>query len=208
MMRCLYIVIALLGLSCIGIESYYCIVGKLLPIALNGMGARAVFYFSFFTVLSTLALVIGCLLVILKPDYQSGALAVLRVDGVVGIMITGMVYNLVLRHLYQPDLLILKITTECLHVVIPILGVVGWVLFDPHPTLTKRTVCYSFIPPILYVIYIFIRGAITGLYPYPILDVNLIGYVPVMINLLAITGSFILFASMLYLADRYWLIKH
>ncbi|AWM80364.1 hypothetical protein DKL61_08340 [Gammaproteobacteria bacterium ESL0073] len=206
-MKYLYSLIIILALTCIGIESYFCITERLLPFHLEGAFSRAVFYFSFFTVLSTLALSLGCLFVIFKPHYQSSALAVLRIDGVVGVIITGIVYNLVLRGMYQPNLLVLRITTEFLHVVIPVLGVIGWVFFDPHPVLTKRSVINSFIPPIIYLIYTFIRGAITGLYPYPILDINLIGYAQVLINVGAITACFIGFAFLLYWLDNCRLIK-
>lgn len=87
-------------------------------------------YFSFFTVLSTLALSVGCLLVIVKPTSQYNRLAVLRIDGIVGVIITGIVYNLVLRGMYQPHFWVLKITTECLHVLVPILGVIGWIVMS------------------------------------------------------------------------------
>ena len=208
MIKYLYCTIILLTLGCISIETYYCLTGKFVGAVPDGLLQRTIFYYSYFTVLSSLALSVGCLVVLTKPKYQSTIINVLRIDGVVGITITGLVYNIMLRSLYHPNLSILRITTECLHVVIPILGIIGWLFFEPHHKLTKRAMGYAVIPPIIYISYIFLRGVLTGLYPYPILNINLIGYIQVLINIAIITLLFLFFMVLMYIADNRWLVSN
>lgn len=205
MVKYLYSLIILLTIGCIGIETYYCLTGQFTEVVPSGLLSRIIFYYSYFTVLSGLAVSVGCFIVLIKPNYQSTAMYVLRVDGVVGIIITGLVFNIMLRSLYQTNLFILRVTTECLHVVIPILAVIGWLFFERHHKLTRRAMGYAIIPPVIYILYILLRGSITGLYPYPILNVNLIGYMQVTINIAIITIMFLFFMMLMYIADHCWL---
>lgn len=204
MIKHLYCFIILLTIGCIGIETYYCLTGQVPDVIPTGLLPRFVFYYSYFTVLSSLAFSFGSLIVLIKPQYHSTAISVLRVNGVVGIVITGLVYNVMLRSLYHPNNLTLRITTECLHVVIPMLGVIGWLCFEQHHRLTKKAMGYAVIPPIVYIIYIFIRGSLTGFYPYPILNVDLIGYRQVLINIAVMAVMFLFFMMLMYIADNCW----
>jgi hypothetical protein len=42
--------------------------------------------------------------------------------------------------------------------------------------MTWSTTAYAFIWPLLWLVYTFIHGAVTGWYPYPFLDVTTIGF--------------------------------
>lgn len=206
-MKYLNTLIIVLIIVCVGSEFYYVINAPLMAVLPDTIIQRIIFYFSFFTVLSCIVFAFGCFVVMFNANYQSQIITVLRLDGVIGILIAGLVYNLALRSLHHPPTLALKITNECLHVVVPILGAMSWLCFDPHPRINKRSIVYCVIPPILYVFYIYIRGALTGLYPYPILDVNQIGYLYAVINTLIVAITFVVFAMLLYFADRHWLAK-
>lgn len=207
MMKYLYSLIVVLVVFSVSTEAYYCLIAPPSTYLPDGVIARLIFYFSFFTILSSLALGIGCLLTIVNPHYQSQGMTVLRMDGVIGVIITGLVYNISLRAIHHPELLLLKITNECLHVIVPILGVIGWLLFDPRLRIAKRSILYAAIPPIIYVFYTFIKGAITGFYPYPLLDVGQIGYLRAILNTSLVALVFLLFAVLLYFLDNYWLVK-
>lgn len=206
-MKYLYSLIIALVVFSVTTEAYYCIIAPPSDYLPDGVLARLIFYFSFFTILSSLALATGCLLTIIKPYYNSQAMTVLRMDGVIGVIITGLVYNISLRAIHHPELLLLKITNECLHVIVPLLGVVGWLLFDPRRRVTKRSIFYAAIPPLIYVLYTFLRGALTGFYPYPLLNVGQIGYLHATLNTSLVAIVFLLFAVLLYFLDNYWLVK-
>lgn len=51
--------------------------------------------------------------------------------------------------------------------------------------------------PVGYCIYIFVRGELTGLYPYYFIDVSVLGYFPAILNAVAIGFGFVLVATLL-----------
>ena len=63
-----------------------------------------------------------------------------------------------------------------LHSVIPVGYVVYWLLFAPRTGLNWKTAVAWLAYPAVYLVYILARGAVSGLYPYPFVDVNVLGY--------------------------------
>ena len=108
------------------------------------------------------------------PAAQSGARRrvwrVVRVAAVVGITITGVVHWFFLRPLL--DLAGWSyLCDKLLHVVVPLLAVVGWLLFGPRPRVTLGAWLLALIWPAAWLAYTLVRGAVTGFYPYPFLNV-------------------------------------
>lgn len=97
------------------------------------------------------------------------------------ITIVGIVYNVILRSTWQPEGL-QKIADELLHVVIPALFILFWLLFIPIEQLKWKNAFYWLIYPIVYIAYAIIHGAITKFYPYPFVDVNELGYNKALFN--------------------------
>ncbi|WP_162996834.1 Pr6Pr family membrane protein [Mucilaginibacter kameinonensis] len=107
------------------------------------------------------------------------------------ITIVGLVYNLVLRNLWHPTGLS-KLADELLHSVNPVLFVIYWLAYMPKANL-KWTQALSWLWfPLIYSVYIFIRGSISHLYPYPFLDVDKLGIPQVAINSLFMLIAFLL----------------
>ena len=79
-------------------------------------------------------------------------------------------YNLVLRFLWDPQGWQL-VADELLHTVIPLLFLLYWFLFVKRRNLYWKDAFLWLIYPFVYLLYVFFRGAITGLYPYPFIDV-------------------------------------
>jgi hypothetical protein len=69
-----------------------------------------------------------------------------------------------------------------LHYAVPIMVIVGWLIFGPRPRITPLRVLWSLVYPAAWLLGVFIRGAATGWYPYPLLDVGLAGIGPVLVN--------------------------
>ena len=114
---------------------------------------------------------------------------------------TGIVHWFLLRPLL--DLEGLRYLTDVLlHVVVPILAVLGWLLFGPRPRVTLRIIRLSLVWPITWVIVTFAIGAVTGWYPYLFLDVGVRGVPAVAGAVLAITVGYLFIAGLLWLGDR------
>ncbi len=131
-------------------------------------------HFSYFTVLSNVFAAIVALLGVFSP-----VSAQIRGAAVLYMATTGIVYALLLRGV---DVQTPAYANWVLHVVVPILVVVEWLV---APERTKRAWTWLAFP-LVYVTYTLVRGPIVGWYPYPFLDPRLHGYGDV-----ALTGVFV-----------------
>lgn len=114
------------------------------------------------------------------------------------IIIVGLVYNLVLRFTWNPQGL-QKLVDELLHTFNPLFFIIFWWLFIPKQNLKWQHALAWLIYPLIYFIYILLRGAMTGVYPYPFIDVTEHGYGKVLINSVVILLVFVFF-SLLFIA--------
>lgn len=159
------------------------------------LGTRLVRLFSFFTIQSNILVFVSVLPLALCPTRDGRLWRVLRLDGLLGIVVTGLVYEVALRGLldlqgasWLADLL--------LHVFAPCLTLLGWLLFGPRPRISWRTVGLAMIWPAAWLIYTFVHGAISGWYPYPFLDVTNIGYGAALRNTALVLVLGVLLASL------------
>lgn len=163
--------------------------------------ARVANVFCYFTILSNLIIGGTSLLLAVNPDRPSTVFRALRLDGVLAIAVTGVVYHIALTGLYEltPGG---AFANQMLHTVSPILGVLGWLLFGPHGTLNPHIVWWSLAYPLLWLVFTLIRGAASGFYPYPFLDVSDLGYPRVALNCVLIAVLFLALAAGAMLVDR------
>jgi len=98
------------------------------------------------------------------------------------IFIVGLVYNVVLRKLWIPTGN-QKVADELLHVAVPVLYLVYWLLFAPKYSLQWTHAFVWLCYPAAYVVYALLRGAAEGFYPYPFLDINESGIAKVLLNI-------------------------
>ncbi|MEO6977684.1 MAG: Pr6Pr family membrane protein [Mucilaginibacter sp.] len=140
--------------------------------------------FSFYTILSNLLMVAGLTTILIAAKSAWGRFF-LRNTVLTSIAlymtIVGLTYNILLRNVWHPEHLF-KLADELLHVVNPILFLIYWLAFVPKDDLKYRNVWPWLCFPFLYFVYVLIRGAISGNYPYPFLDVAKSGYPQVLLN--------------------------
>ena len=141
-------------------------------------------YFSFFTILTNLLVALCFTFLLLNPKSKLG-IFFSRITSLTAItvylLVVGMVYNLILRFLWAPKGLQL-IVDELLHTVIPLLCVIFWWIYVRSKALKWKDAYPWLIYPLVYIFIILIRGAASGYYPYPFIDVNTIGYTKVFVN--------------------------
>lgn len=162
---------------------------------------RVVRFFSYFTIESNVLVIITAATLALRPDRDGPVWRVLRLDALIGISVTGLVYHFVLAA--DLDLHgITGLTDKIFHYGIPILAVIGWVFFGPRPRVDRVTQLWSGIFPALYIVWVTIFGAATGWYPYPFTDVNTLGYLQVIINGIAVIVLFLVISLLFRWLDR------
>lgn len=129
-----------------------------------------------------------------RPDVQSMV--------AMSIVIVSLVYNLLLRGLWQPQgwQWLADVT---LHDVMPLLFVVHWWLAVPKASLHWSQIGFWQIYPAAYFVYVLIRGAANGWYPYPFIDVATLGYPRVLVDALAVMLAFVVVAALLMALGRW-----
>lgn len=131
--------------------------------------------FSFFTIQSNLLVGGVSFALALRPERDAPGFRVIRLDALLCISVTGLVYNTVLRGLGALTAAGL-LSNFLLHVAAPVLAVLAWLLCGPRPRVSWSTVGWSILYPVLWLVYTFIRGAVTGWFPYQFLDAGEIGW--------------------------------
>ncbi|MES2797220.1 MAG: Pr6Pr family membrane protein [Bacteroidota bacterium] len=151
-------------------------------------------FFSFFTILTNSLIAIYFSLSLLKK--RNGFLSNIDKPGTltaiaVYITIVGLVYQIVLRHIWDPTG-IQMIVDELLHSVIPLLVFIFWYLYEESKLVQYKQIVQWLIYPFIYLIYILIRGAYSNFYPYPFVDVVSLGLIQVLLNSIGLIVFFII----------------
>lgn len=120
----------------------------------------------------------------------------------VNIALVCVAYNLLLRQVWNPQGA-QKLADELLHDVVPLAFVI-------HAWLANRAAGPLFVArfrwaawPLAYFAYALVRGAMTGFYAYPFIDVPRLGYGGVLTNAVAILGGYFILACVLEVAGRF-----
>jgi hypothetical protein len=165
---------ALLGWFALALQLYLMLVQS--P-ALERLGA-VITFFSFFTILTNLLTASVFTAVAFQPKEGWGKWLCrpsVQAATAVYIAIVGMVYQLLLRQLWNPQGA-QWLADVLLHSIVPVGYVVYWLLFAPRAGLSWKDSATWLIYPGVYLVYILARGAVSGLYPYPFVDVSVLGY--------------------------------
>jgi hypothetical protein len=173
---------ALLGWFALTLQLYLILVHS--PARGVAMLGTVITFFSFFTILTNLLVALvftaaafrpeaGWVELFRRPSMQAGT--------VVYIAIVGIAYQLLLRQLWNPQGA-QWVADGLLHSVIPVGYVLYWLLFAPRSELRWMDAVAWLAYPGVYLVYILARGAVSGIYPYPFVDVNVLGYAGVLIR--------------------------
>jgi hypothetical protein len=200
-----------LGRSWAAVTGLIVVCGIVIQLLVTGNGHEGFFpdnpervfnVFAYFTIQSNLLLGGTALLLAAQPDRPRGTLfRTLRLNGVLCIAVTGIVYHAVLAgsddlHGWG------AVTNFLLHTVTPVLGVLGWLLFGPRGATDWRIVAWSIVYPLLWLVFTLVRGAFVGFYPYPFVDVGEHGYGRVLLNCLLVAVLFLALAAGANALDR------
>ncbi|MFJ2286605.1 Pr6Pr family membrane protein [Pseudomonas iridis] len=182
---------ATLGWAGLSIQLYLIFIARL-SVEASLLGGL-VSFFSYFTVLTNtlVATVLTCAVTpresaarrwFLQPWVSSGV--------TVSIVVVGLAYSLLLRHLWHPEGWQF-IADELLHDVMPLVFLGYWWLCVPKGTLRLWHLPVWLIYPLVYFAYALLRGNLLGAYAYPFIDVAVLGYPQVFINAGGILAGFV-----------------
>lgn len=183
----------------IAITGWFALIAQLYLIIINrqvSVPEVIVRYFTFYTILTNILIAVACTVLLLKPVSGWGAFFSRQTTLTaiaVNITIVGATYNIILRFLWNPQGLQF-VVDELLHLIIPVAFILFWLIFVPKGGLKWTSIFPWMIYPLVYLAVVLMRGAFSGYYPYPFLDVTNIGYAQTLINAGGITVAFVLVA--------------
>ena len=116
-------------------------------------------------------------------------------------VIVGLVFAMLLRNTDLGPLVPWVNTVT--HHLMPVAVVLDWLLVPPRHTISLRRVVRWTVFPLLYLVYVLIRGAMVGWYPYPFLDPDKVGgYGGVALYVVAILVGFLVVSALLAIGAR------
>ncbi|WP_198673848.1 Pr6Pr family membrane protein [Chitinophaga alhagiae] len=137
-------------------------------------GETIIRFFSFFTVQSNILTAAGCTALLLKPGGFFSRASV-QAALLLYILIVALVYNVILRFLWAPQGM-QWLVDELLHAAVPLLYLAYWLIFAPKRELAWKQAPSWLLYPLAYMVFVIIRGAFSGFYPYPFIDVVQLDY--------------------------------
>jgi hypothetical protein len=170
-------------------------------VASVGVETRMIQTLSFFTIQSNLLVLAVSVALVANPTRDGRLWRVLRLDALLGITVTGLVFDLVLIDYVDPSGWQL-VATIGLHYIAPWGTVLGWLLFGPWRRLDLRTVALALLWPIAWIVYTFVRGAIVHWYPYPFVDVDALGYAVALRNTSLVLALACVLLAIFWAIDR------
>lgn len=163
---------------------------------------RLVRLFSYFTIQSNLLVLVASALLAARPARAGRVMAVLHLDALLCIAVTGVVYHTVLADAGVDLTPSGDLANFLLHTVTPIGTWVVWLLVGPRPRFGGATVAWSVLYPLAWIAYTFVRGAVTGWYPYPFLDAGALGLATAARNTAVVAVGFLVLAVLVRLLER------
>ena len=139
----------------------------------------------YFTVLGNLATLIIMLRVAISRKIRARRAAAITVV----MAVTGLGYHGLLAGIWAHQGLAWW-ADQGLHTAVPVLTVAWWVAYAPKSGLKWYDSVRWLIWPILYADYALVRGLGSGFYPYPFLDISVLGIAQVTLNVVVLTAVF------------------
>ena len=187
--------LALIMLTVGSLTGWFAVIMQLYLILINraaDVAETLIRYFSFYTILTNILVALCFTISLLSPRSQWGRFfsrSTTITAIAVYITVVGVVYNLILRSLWQPEGM-QRLVDELLHSLIPTLFIIYWLSVQPKSALRWKDAFGWLAYPFVYVLFILFRGNLSGFYPYPFVDADKIGYNAVLLNCLFLFLAF------------------
>jgi len=160
-------------------------------------------FFSYFTTQANLLVVATSLSLAFRADRDGPNWRVARLNALTGITITALVHWFLLHPLDDFHGLLWASDT-LVHIIVPVLVVLGWLVFGPRRRISVRVVVLGLVWPVLWLLYTLAVGRITGWYPYFFLDLGQTSPGGVALYCVAILTLLFVVSCLFWMGDR-WL---
>ena len=170
------------------------------PGGMAGVFSRLTDTLSYFTIWSNVVVAVSATLLLQRPLRDTMARRVLRLDALLMITVTAIVY----QALIAPNLDVAGwslLTDPILHIITPLVTVVVWAVYGPRGWISARLVPLALVVPLAWIVWMLARGAVVDAYPYGFANVTELGYGSVSLTLVAILVFGLVVAAAYWGAD-------
>lgn len=157
----------------------------------DSIAATTIHFLGYFTILSNILVA-----VVFSIIYFNGGLSgtknistSLLTATCLYIVVVAIIYNLVFRKLSEPTGWN-RIANELLHVLVPLIFAIFWVVFVPKVRLGLKDSFLWLIFPFAYLLYTLIAGYFMNRYPYPFVNVTELGITRTLFNCMGVALVF------------------
>ena len=163
-------------------------------------------WLTYFTILSNIVVAVVMTALLLRPDWfnredSTGRVwRALRLDSVVMILVTGIVYNVLLAE--GPKTGIDWVNNFQQHALNPVVTLLVFAIAGPKRLASWRTAMDAMVLPLLWSAFALLRGQVIGAYPYFFLNVAELGIAAVLLFIAQILVFALLLCAGLILLDR------
>lgn len=171
------------------------------PPGIEGALSRMIDFFTYFTYVSNIIVAIVLTLLARNLHRKGAVFTTLRMDSLVMISVTGLVYYILLSADADPQGLEI-LSNALIHYIIPVLTVLVWLLVGPHGSFRIWTVFTALIIPIAWAFYAMIRGAVINAYPYGFLNAQELGLGTAITNIIGVAILGIILGLIFWALDR------
>lgn len=150
-----------------------------------GVIGRMIDFFSYFTIVSNILVAIvmtSLALGKLRPTFWG---RVFRLDSLMMISITGIIFVALLAPTAHPVGLYV-VTNAVEHYLVPVLVVLTWLIWGPRRWFSITGILAALIIPVIWAVYCLVRGAVINAYPYPFLNVAKYGLSTVLVTIVEV----------------------
>lgn len=162
-------------------------------------------WITYFTILSNIVVALVMVTLTLKPqlfarrDRVGFVWRSLRLDSIIMIVVTGVVYNLLLAS--GPKEGWDAVSNAFQHNITPVVTVLVWLVAGPRGLVNVKVIVGSLVIPVVWAAFALVRGVFVGAYPYPFLDVSANGYSSVLAFIVQILAVAVVLAAILLVVD-------
>ena len=171
------------------------------PDGIAGLAGRVIDSLSYFTNLSNIIVAIVLTMLARNPDRGGGVWHAVRMDSLVMISITGLIYAIVLAPNAQVEGLDI-IVNALKHYIVPVVTVALWFIVGPRRQVTFASVFTAIVIPITWAAYTLIRGHFIEKYPYDFVNVVTYGLPAVLTNIAGVAALGIVLGLVFWAIDR------
>lgn len=168
---------------------------------LAGAAARVTDTLSYFTIWSNIVVAVSLTLLFLAPRDDGYWRRVLRLDAVVMITITAIVYAVLLAPITEVTGWSV-LTNPLQHIVVPAVTVLVWLWFGPRGWIDVSVIVGALLIPVSWIVWMLARGAVVDSYPYGFANVAEFGYPAVLTTLAGILVFALVVMGLYWALDR------